>query len=611
MRLMMLHLAVSCLGLWAGSSQGLAAVSATALNVPQDGVAGFTLIDPKVTGVLFTNQVALETHLTNQIFLNGSGVACGDIDGDGRTDAYFCALAGSGRLFKNLGGWKFSDVTPSSGLALTGVPSTGAAFADLDGDGDLDVVINSIGAGTHLFFNDGQGRFQHSEQILNPKRAGMSLALADIEGDGDLDLYIANYRTTTLRDEPNTRFNFRMLDGRPQVVGVGGRPLTEPDLTNRFNFTITSNDKGGTFRHEENGEPDVLYRNDGHGHFDPVSFTDGTFRDESGAPLKQAPLDWGLSVMFRDLNGDLSPDLYVCNDFRSPDRIWLNDGHGQFRAIAPTALRSISLSSMGVDFADINRDGLDDFIVVDMLSREHARRQTQRAETQIEPLPIGAIEARAQVSRNTLFLNRGDGTYAEIAQRSGLDATEWSWTPIFLDVDLDGYEDLLISNGFERDNMNVDVVGEIERRVRLEKLSSRQQLDLRKNIPPLRTPNLVFRNEHNLTFSECSARWGFDLAAVSRAWRWQISMAMAIWMSSSTTSTPQPPCCEIIPALLASPCDCAAPRTPPESEQKSKCPLPGWFPRVRRSWLEAVTFPVTNRCASLRPATPPIRLHSK
>jgi enediyne biosynthesis protein E4 len=489
-------------------------VAARPLTVPSDGRPGFTLLESSATGVLFTNTFAQERHLTNQIFLNGSGVACGDVDADGWTDLYFSALETGNRLFRNRGGWRFEDVTAQSGVARPNVASTAAAFADFDGDGDVDLIVNSIGAGTHIFFNDGKGRFKPSGQTLNPNRAGMSLAIGDIEGDGDLDFYIANYRTTTLRDEPNTRFNFRMINGQPHLVGVGGRPLTDPDLTNRFTWQITANEQGGTFGHEENGQPDVLYRNNGKGHFTPVSFTDGTFRDESGAPLKQPPFDWGLSAMFRDINGDLAPDLYVCNDFNSPDRFWINDGRGQFRAIASTAVRSISFSSMGVDFADINRDGFDDFIVLDMLSRDHTRRHAQRTET-AEQLPVGAIEARPQVSRNTLFLNRGDGTYAEIAQLGGVDASEWSWTPIFLDVDLDGYEDLLVSTGFERDNMNVDILNEIERRRRQEKLSTMEVLHLRKMFPQLRTPNLAFRNERNLTFSECSANWGFDLAAIS------------------------------------------------------------------------------------------------
>src|SRR6185503_11660469 len=141
----------------------------------------------------------------------------------------------------------------------------------------------------------------------------------------------------------------------------------------------------------EQAEPDILYRNDGSGHFTAMSWTDGAFLDENGKPLSSAPTDWGLSAMFRDMNGDGAPDLYVCNDARSPDRIWINQNSTPastadsqssqvrivFRALPWTALRQICFSSMGVDFADVNRDGLDDLFVVDMLAYEHTNRHTQ------------------------------------------------------------------------------------------------------------------------------------------------------------------------------------------------------------------------------------------
>jgi hypothetical protein len=220
--------------------------------------------------------------------------------------------------------------------------------------------------------------------------------------------------------------------------------------------------------------------------------------------------------MFRDINGDGAPDIYVCNDFKSPDRIWINDGRGHFRAIAPLAIRQTCLSSMGVDFADINRDGYDDIFIVDMLSRRHAQRYQQRIDIRPDAWPIGAIENRPQSPRNTLLLNRGDGTYAEIAQLSGLEASEWSWTPIFLDVDLDGYEDLLISNGFERDGMNVDVLKRIEVQKKQSRLSSLEQLRLRRLFPRLATANLAFRNLGNLKFADASEAWGFHEEGVSQ-----------------------------------------------------------------------------------------------
>src|SRR3989475_6248256 len=219
--------------------------------------------------------------------------------------------------------------------------------------------------------------------------------------------------------------------------------------------------------------------------------------------------------MFRDLNGDSLPDIYVCNDFYSPDRIWINQGSGRFRAIPRQALRKTSRYSMGIDFADINRDGSDDFLVLDMLSRDHRQRMTQMMEVPVLISAIGDLESRPQYALNTLFLGRGDGTYAEIAQFSGVDASEWSWTPIFLDVDLDGWEDLLISNGQERAARDIDVVEHLKAMRAERKMSDAEIFQARRMFPRLATANLAFRNEHDLRFKEVGHEWGFDFKGVS------------------------------------------------------------------------------------------------
>ncbi|HUS34681.1 MAG TPA: VCBS repeat-containing protein [Verrucomicrobiae bacterium] len=474
---------------------------------PGNGKTGFTQMPHEATGIQFSNVLAVDRYTTNQIYLNGSGVAAGDIDGDGLCDLYFCALDNNNILYRNLGGWKFQDMTADAGVACPGRASTGAALADLDGDGDLDLVVNSVGEGTDIFSNDGKGHFTKTATV-NPQRGGMSLALADIDGDGRLDLYIANYRTTTVRDQPNTRIQGATVNGQMVIQRVNGRPVADTDLANRF--TLDANGKM-----LEHGEPDVLFHNDGAGKFSPISFTGGAFLDEDGKPLREPSFDWGLSVMFRDIDGDGSPDIYVCNDFHSPDRIWLNDGRGHFRAAPRLALRHTSMFSMGVDFADVNRDGLDDFFVADMLSRSHRRRHTQVANYNPLFLPIGKIDDRPQYSFNNLQLNRGDGSYAEIAQFSGIDASDWSWTPIFLDVDLDGYEDLLITTGHERDALHMDFINAIEQRKAREKLSGPEMLNLQRSIPRLATPKAAFRNRGDLTFEEVTAAWGFDGAGVS------------------------------------------------------------------------------------------------
>ena len=482
----------------------------TALPVPAMGKTGFTELAPIQTGIRFTNWLAEERYTTNQILLNGSGVAAGDIDGDGLCDLFFCGIDGPCALYRNLGDWKFTNITAEAGVACEGQPSSGAVFADIDGDGRLDLFVNGIGTGTRLFMNAGNGRFREStaQAGLRGGTGSMSMALADIDGDGYLDLYVANYRPTTFRDEPDTRFKANVVSNRYELLAVNGRPVTSPDLAGRYSFSASM----GIL---ENGEADVLYRNDGHGKLAPMSWTNGSFLDEDGKSISM-PYDWGLSVMFRDINDDGYPDIYVCNDFHSEDRIWINDGHGRFQAIPRLALRHTSIFSMGIDFADIDRDGRDDFFVADMLSRFHERRQVQLMDRRPVQLPVGLVDNRPQYSRNTLFWNRGDETYAEIAFLGGVEAADWAWCPIFIDVDLDGFEDLLAVTGHLRDAQNIDISRRIEAMKRQHPMSRQEQLNLRKLFTKLDVPNFAFRNKGDLTFEEVGKAWGFDSRKVSQ-----------------------------------------------------------------------------------------------
>jgi len=473
------------------------------LAVPENGKTGFSSLAPSTTGIRFLNQLSEARVADNRVLDNGSGVALGDVDGDGLCDIYFCGLENANTLYRNLGGWKFEDITAKAGVACPSDLSTGAVLADLDGDGDLDLLVNSIGGGTRCFLNDGKARFTElTASGLSRKFGSTSQALADVDGDGDLDLYVANYRTDTYRDSPPyLKIQYEVADGKVII-----RP------EDRFYGMMKGKDG---FMLIERGEADFLYLNDGRGKFTPVSWTGGAFRDEDGRPLAVAPQYWGLSAMFRDINGDGAPDLYVCNDFRfSPDQIWINDGQGRFQALPRFALRNMSMSSMGIDFADINRDGHVDFFVADMLSRDHKRRHMQRVNVlpDLMALPFGAIDNRPEVMRNTLYLNRGDTTFAEIAQFSGLQASEWSWCPIFLDVDLDGYEDLLISTGNGHDVIDSDGSARLEELTRRNPGKSLKALP---QFPPLLTPSFAFRNRGDLTFEDVSKAWGFDPIGVS------------------------------------------------------------------------------------------------
>src|SRR2546426_9693383 len=471
------------------------------LSVPRGGQPGFAELPPSQTGIRFTNAVTLDSALWNRHLAQGGGVALGDVDGDGRPDVYLTSNEGSNVLYKNLGGWRFEDITARAGVALAGRHSTGAVFADVDGDGDLDLLVSTLGGGVALFLNDGHGVFTErtAEAGLASHAASMTMTLTDVDGDGHLDLYVANYKTRSAMDvyPPQER-------AINQVVHEVGHHHFEVVPKFRQDYRVVDRPEYGLVSMQQRADPDGFYLNDGTGHFTLVPWTGGgRFRDEAGKPLATVPEYFALSAKFTDLDGDGAPDLYVCNDFEDPDFLWLNDGKGTFRAAPRLALRNTSNSSMGVDFSDVDRDGHVDIFVADMLGRG-PRRKTQIPTHTPLPKLIGQIDDRPQWQRNTLFKNRGDGTFAEIAAYAGVEASDWSWDALFLDVDLDGYEDVLATTGHLWDVMDADTWERI--RATFTGLEWRRELAL---FPKLATKNVAFRNNRDLTFSDAGAKWGF------------------------------------------------------------------------------------------------------
>ena len=464
------------------------------------GQPGFTSIGSSRTGIRFQNQVSDSALLSNRYLAQGAGVALGDVDGDGLVDVFLGRTEGSNALYRNRGGWRFEDITVEAGVAAADRFTTGAAFADVDGDADLDLVLLALTGPNALFLNDGTGRFseQRSEAGFDPlPRGSTTPALADVDGDGDLDLYIANYKPVSVADViPPQRRAFdqvvsQVTPGRFEVTGAY-----------REHFKLVSPPgMGGTYM-TIRAEPDQFYLNEG-GRFALVPWPAARFRDTAGGP---APADesFGLDARFADLNGDRAPELYVANDFEDPDRFWINDGRGGFRLADWTVQRQTSNSGMGVDVGDVNADGLPDLFEVDMLSRDTRRIKTQMPTHTATAKQPGMPQLQLQQQRNTLFLNRGDGSFGEIAAFAGVQASGWSWSTMFLDVDLDGWQDLLVTAGHLWDVMDADTQERLQNR-----LSDVAWQRERWEYPALALPNVAWRNRGDLTFEDVSRAWRF------------------------------------------------------------------------------------------------------
>jgi hypothetical protein len=464
------------------------------------GAPRFTPMDAKATGLALVNLVDDEHALANRHLLLGAGAAIADIDGDGLPDVFLAATEAKGRLYRNRGDLRFEDVTDSVGLAAIPVGTTGAAFADVDADQDVDLLVGTLGGPLMLWRNDGAGRFTDvtATSGLDAGFAVTTLTLADIDRDGDLDLYAATYKKRNALDAypPQARAFDQVVKKTPSGYEVLPAWRQEYRVEDRP-------DLGGVVR-TQRAEPDLLYRNDGSGRFTRVQDWGTVFRDADGAPLRETPDFFTLAARFYDANDDGHPDLYVCNDFEDPDQFWLGDGRGGFRLAAREALRATSNTCMSVDFADVNADGHTDLFTADMLAPTRAERQRQIPTHTPLPKPVGEARDRPQWMRNMLHLGRDDGTWAEVGQMAGVSASDWTWGSAFTDVDLDGYPDLLVANGHRWDIRDGDVYERI--RNSFPRVAwNREQAEF----PTLAVPDQAFRNRGDGTFEDANASWRF------------------------------------------------------------------------------------------------------
>jgi len=425
------------------------------------------------TGVTFENRVSEAPPFNILTYLyayNGGGVAVGDVDGDDRPDLYFSSNTGPNRLYRNLGDFRFEEVTDKAGVAGPPGWKTGVAMADVNGDGALDLYVSAVNYLTMpgrnvLYLNNGDGTFSDRTAAWGLEFAGYSTQATffDMDRDGDLDLYLLNHSVHTERQ-----------------IGMAARREE---------------------RHPKAG--DRLYRNDGNRYTD-VSAARGIWGGVEG---------FGLGVMASDLTGDGCPDLYVANDFQENDFLYVNDCRGFFTERGRSALTHTSRFSMGVDAADVTDDGQVDLMTVDMLPEQEAIFKTSAS---YEGWTLFDMRLRAgyqaQYPRNALQVNRGDGTFTEVGFLAGVAATDWSWSPLFADLDNDGRKDLFITNGIYRRPNDLDYinyVGNEANQAALARGVSRQENQaLLERMPQIPLPNHAYRNEGALQFTDQAAVWG-------------------------------------------------------------------------------------------------------
>jgi hypothetical protein len=435
------------------------------------GKTMFTEMPPEFTGVVtqntYADPVATSGGRTDprlwadrvhefDVGAIGTGIAIGDYDADGRPDIFVVSKTESCRLFRNLGNWRFEDVTEKAGVGDKGESAAiwkqGATFVDVNNNGLLDLYVCRFNAPNLLYINQGDGTFKEEAAArgLAVKDASVMAAFCDYDRDGHLDVFIQT----------------NLLDASEHPKG----------------------------------QRDYLFHNNG----------DGTFTDvtEHAGITGEAQ---GHSAIWWDYDGDGWPDLYVANDFAAPDKLYHNNRDGTFTDTIDSVVPHMPFSSMGSDLGDVNNDGLMDLFVADMAATSHQKDQrTMAVARSLSMDPPDGSTAAPQYSRNALYLNTGAGRVLEAAFLAGIAATDWTWAVRLEDLDNDGRLDLFVTNGMHREVTNADLVMRIamaetpDDKVRIERAS-----------PVLSEQHLAFRNLGDLRFEDVSAAWGLDQRGVS------------------------------------------------------------------------------------------------
>ncbi len=442
----------------------------------------FVTPDAVQSGLTFQNTLTPTDSLNILDYLyyyNGGGAAIGDINNDGLPDLYFTANQGPNALYLNKGDMTFEDMTVSAGVLGKSDWQTGCLIFDANSDGLQDIYISAVvginGFRGHneLYINNGDLTFTESAQEygLAFEDYGTMSALIDYDQDGDLDLYLLNHAV-------HTQESFGRVDLR-----------------------YTRNAKTG----------DRLLRNDG-----------GTFTDVSEqAGILGGINAYGLGVSVADFDKDGWPDIYVGNDFHEDDYYYHNNQDGTFTEQLRTAFSHISRFSMGNDVADINNDGWPDLISLDMLPQTQELLKTSEGDDPVQTLKLRTqgYGYHYQYSRNMLFVNQKGRNFAETALYSGVAATDWSWSALFGDYDLDGHLDLFISNGISRRPNNLDYIKfisnqEIHKQINDSRLVDQSAIEM---MPSGAAVNFFYQGQEGIQFNDVSTLWGSTKLSLSGA----------------------------------------------------------------------------------------------